>query len=179
MTRLPIILLCMFVAGGTASAATVSGSSALALASLVAANSRLLAQQDRSVLARMFAGYLNFRFPPDRKIARLSTVALLGGGMVCGVFSTITLPSTLEFTALIGIFALPVTALIMLLAILRRLTARALFIAFLLIVFFLVVLVWVWLWRMTGVPPAFLLAATSARVGLILVAWSYAPVHRG
>ena len=69
MTRLPIILLCMFVAGGTASAATVSGSSALALASLVAANSRLLAQQDRSVLARMFAGYLNFRFPPDRKIA--------------------------------------------------------------------------------------------------------------
>ena len=69
MTRLPIILLCMLVAGGTASAATVSGSSALALASLVAANSRLLAQQDRSVLARMFAGYLNFRFPPDRKIA--------------------------------------------------------------------------------------------------------------
>lgn len=69
MTRLPIILLCMLAAGGTASAATVSGSSALALASLVAANSRLLAQQDRSVLARMFAGYLNFRFPPDRKIA--------------------------------------------------------------------------------------------------------------
>ncbi len=69
MTRLPIILLCMLLAGGTASAATVSGSSALALASLVAANSRLLAQQDRSVLARMFAGYLNFRFPPDRKIA--------------------------------------------------------------------------------------------------------------
>jgi hypothetical protein len=59
----------MLVAGGTASAAAVSGSSALALASLVAANSRLLAQQDRSVLARMFAGYLNFRFPPDRKIA--------------------------------------------------------------------------------------------------------------
>lgn len=68
MTRLPIILLCVLVAGGTASAATASGSSALALASLVAANSRLLAQQDRSVMARMFAGYLNFRFPPDRKI---------------------------------------------------------------------------------------------------------------
>ena len=28
-------------------------------------------------------------------------------------------------------------------------------------------------------PPAFLLAATFALVGLILVAWSYAPVHRG
>ena len=48
-----------------------------------------------------------------------------------------------------------------------------------LIVFFLVVLVWVWLWRTTGVPPAFLLAASFALVGLILVAWSYAPVHRG
>ena len=48
-----------------------------------------------------------------------------------------------------------------------------------LILFFLVVLVWVWLWRTTGVPPAFLLAATFALVGLILVAWSYAPVYRG
>ena len=50
--------------------------------------------------------------------------------------------------------------------------------AALLIGFFLVLLVWVWLWRMTGVPPAFLLAATFALLGLILVAWSYAPVQR-
>jgi hypothetical protein len=51
--------------------------------------------------------------------------------------------------------------------------------AALLIVFFLVVLGWVWLWRTTGVPPSFLLAATFALVGLILVVLSYAPVHRG
>jgi hypothetical protein len=72
--------------------------------------------------------------PPDRKSVRLATVALLGGGMVCGAFSTITLSSTLELTALIGIFALPVTALIMLLAILRKLPARVLFAAFVLVV---------------------------------------------
>lgn len=50
--------------------------------------------------------------------------------------------------------------------------------AALLIVFFLVLLVWIWLWKMTGVPPAFLLAATFALLGLILVAWSYVPVQR-
>ena len=50
--------------------------------------------------------------------------------------------------------------------------------AALLIVFFLVLLVWVWLWRMTGVPPPFLLAATFSLIGLILVAWSYVPVRR-
>ncbi len=62
---------------------------------------------------------------------------------------------------------------------LKRKAVRALArLAGMLIVFFLVVLVWVWLWRMTGVPPAFLLAATFALVGLILIAWSYAPVHR-
>ena len=68
MTRMAIILLCVLLASESASAATASGSSALALASLVAANSRLLAQQDRSVMARMFAGYLNFRYPPNHKI---------------------------------------------------------------------------------------------------------------
>ncbi|MBN1562909.1 MAG: hypothetical protein JXA10_03675 [Anaerolineae bacterium] len=73
--------------------------------------------------------------PPDRKSVRLGVVALLGGGLVCGVFSTITLSSTLDLTALIGIFALPITALIMLLAILRKLPAQALLIALLAIVF--------------------------------------------
>ena len=51
--------------------------------------------------------------------------------------------------------------------------------AALLIVFFLVILAWVWLRSMTGVPPAFLLAVTFALLGLILVALSYAPVQRG
>jgi hypothetical protein len=72
--------------------------------------------------------------PPDHKRTRLSVVALWGGGMVCGVFGTITLSSALELTALIGIFALPVTALIMLLAILRRLPSRTLVVTFLLVV---------------------------------------------
>ncbi len=58
--------------------------------------------------------------PPDRRAARLGTVALIGGGMVCGVFGTLTLSSQLDLTALLGIFALPLTALVMLLAILRR-----------------------------------------------------------
>ena len=72
--------------------------------------------------------------PPDRKFVRLSVVALLGGGMVCGVFSMLMLSSALELTALIGIFALPVTALIMLLAILRKVPTQALLIAFMLVV---------------------------------------------
>jgi len=62
------VLLCALIASESASAATASGSSALALAALVAADSRLLTQQDRSVMARMFAGYLNFRYPANRKI---------------------------------------------------------------------------------------------------------------
>ena len=68
MTRMAFVLLCALIASESASAATASGSSALALAALVAANSRLLTQQDRSVMARMFAGYLNFRYPANRKI---------------------------------------------------------------------------------------------------------------
>lgn len=68
MKRMAFFVLCVLVASESASAATASGSNALALAALVAANSRLLAQQDRSAMARMFAGYLNFRFPANRKI---------------------------------------------------------------------------------------------------------------
>lgn len=68
MTRMAFVLLCALIASESAAAATASGSSALALAALVAADSRLLTQQDRSVMARMFAGYLNFRYPANRKI---------------------------------------------------------------------------------------------------------------
>jgi len=68
MTRMAFVLVCALIASESASAATASGSSALALAALVAADSRLLTQQDRSVMARMFAGYLNFRYPANRKI---------------------------------------------------------------------------------------------------------------
>lgn len=62
--------------------------------------------------------------PPDRKIARLSTVALLGGGMVCGLFSTLTLNSAIDLSPLVGLFFLPATALIMLLVIVRRVLPR-------------------------------------------------------
>jgi hypothetical protein len=72
--------------------------------------------------------------PPDRKIARLSVVALLGGSAVCGVGSALILSGTLDSGVIVGLFALPATALAMLLAILRRLPARAVAILFTVIV---------------------------------------------
>jgi hypothetical protein len=72
--------------------------------------------------------------PPDGRAARLSTVALLGGGTVCGVFSTITLSSQLELTAVLGIFALPLTALVMLLAIFHKARAHTIMMLFVLVV---------------------------------------------
>ncbi len=72
--------------------------------------------------------------PSDRRAARLSVVALLGGGMVCGVFSTLTLSAQLDWTATVGIFALPAVALVMLLAIFGKLPARTLLIVFALVV---------------------------------------------
>lgn len=68
MKRIAFFVLCVLMASESAAAATASGSSALALAALVAADTRLLPRQDRSLMARMFAGYLNFRFPANRKI---------------------------------------------------------------------------------------------------------------
>jgi hypothetical protein len=72
--------------------------------------------------------------PPDRRAARLGTVALLGGGMSCGVFGTLLLSSQLDLAALLGIFALPLTALIMLLAVLRKVTPRTVMLLFTLLV---------------------------------------------
>jgi hypothetical protein len=72
--------------------------------------------------------------PPDRWAARLATVALFGGGMVCGGFSTITLSSQLELTAVLGLFALPITALIMLLAIFRKARPQAIMLLLTLVV---------------------------------------------
>lgn len=70
--------------------------------------------------------------PPDRRIARLAVVGLLGGGMICGVFSTLTLP--LEKTAVLGLFALPVVALVILLAMRSQLPARILLALFTLVI---------------------------------------------
>lgn len=72
--------------------------------------------------------------PPDRKIARLSTAALLGGGLMCGVFSTLTLNSALDLSALLGLFFLPLTALVILLVMLRRVSPHTALLLFTVIV---------------------------------------------
>lgn len=72
--------------------------------------------------------------PTERRTVRLGVVALFGGGMVCGLFSTATLSASLEWTATVGTFALPATALIMALAIFGKLRPRVLLAAFTLIV---------------------------------------------
>jgi hypothetical protein len=72
--------------------------------------------------------------PSERRIARLAVVALVGGGMVCGVFSTLTFSSTLKMTAILGTFALPAVALVMLLAIFGRLPGRTLMALFAVVV---------------------------------------------
>jgi hypothetical protein len=72
--------------------------------------------------------------PPDRRAARLGTVALFGGGMACGVTSTLLLSSQLDLSALLGIFALPLVALIMLLAILRKVRPQTVMLLFTLLV---------------------------------------------
>lgn len=79
--------------------------------------------------------------PAQRRFARLGVVALLGGGMACGIFSALVLAPALELSAALGVFALPLTALVMLLALTRRLPAQIVLIAFTLIV--LLDVVWI------------------------------------
>ncbi|MGQ9850535.1 MAG: hypothetical protein ACUVSU_10860 [Aggregatilineaceae bacterium] len=68
--------------------------------------------------------------PPDRRSARLLVTATLGAGMACGAFSLIALSADLGWGAAIGTLALPLTALMMALALGRVLPPRALLIAF-------------------------------------------------
>lgn len=72
--------------------------------------------------------------PPDRRAARLGVVALLGGGMLCGVLGTLTLSASLDAAVLLGTFALPAVALVMLLAIFRSFPAQTLAALFALVV---------------------------------------------
>ncbi len=72
--------------------------------------------------------------PSQVRIARLSVVGLLGGGAACGVFSLLTLSSSLKMTAILGTFALPLVALVMLLAIFGRLPAQTLLVLFAVVV---------------------------------------------
>ncbi len=63
-------LLVLMLAGSPAAAApmTVNGPGALALAAVVAPRSPMLGAQDRAILARLFGGHTNFRYPAGRTI---------------------------------------------------------------------------------------------------------------
>jgi hypothetical protein len=64
-----ILFFPLLLASQSASAATAAGSSALALASLVAAASPLLSRHEKRVMARLFGGHSNFTFPANRTIS--------------------------------------------------------------------------------------------------------------
>lgn len=72
--------------------------------------------------------------PSPRRAARQIAVGLLGGGLACGFFSTLVLSAQIDWTAAVGIFALPAVALVIVLALTGRLAPRALLIAFAVIV---------------------------------------------
>jgi hypothetical protein len=59
----------LLLASQSASAATAAGSSALALASLVAAHSPLLSGYEKRVMAQLFSGQSNVNFPANMKIS--------------------------------------------------------------------------------------------------------------
>ena len=59
----------LLLASQGASAETVAGSSALALASLVAAHSPLLSGYEKRVMARLFTGHSDVNFPASGKIS--------------------------------------------------------------------------------------------------------------
>jgi len=69
LRRTAILLFPLLLVSQSASAATTAGSSALALASLVAAHSPLLSRHEKRVMARLFGGDSNVPFPANRKIS--------------------------------------------------------------------------------------------------------------
>ncbi len=72
------ILLYFFLLGSqSASAASVSGSSALAIASLVAASSPVVRLYNKNVMARLFDGRFNLVVPPD------TTISIEADAIVC------------------------------------------------------------------------------------------------
>jgi hypothetical protein len=66
--RSALLLFPLLLATQSAWAATAAGPGALALASVVAAHSPLLTQQEKRVMARLFNGHSNVGFPPGSKI---------------------------------------------------------------------------------------------------------------
>lgn len=67
MKRIALSVFALAITAQSASADT-TGPRALALAALVATHSPSLSGQDKHAIARLFDGYLNFRFPAGRKI---------------------------------------------------------------------------------------------------------------
>ncbi|NDJ79264.1 MAG: hypothetical protein GYB65_23685 [Chloroflexi bacterium] len=85
-------------------------------------------------LAAWGAQLLAERPPDERRAARLSVVALTGGGLVCSISSLVLLVPALELTAVLGTFALPAVALVLALAIFGRLPTQTITILFALVV---------------------------------------------
>jgi hypothetical protein len=68
MKRIATLAVVLIATQAAAAAGTTSGSSALALAALVANQARSLSVTDRRVIARLFAGQTNFGYPANRTI---------------------------------------------------------------------------------------------------------------
>jgi hypothetical protein len=66
MKRLVLLVLVLAADPAAAASMTVNGPGALALAAVIAPRSRMLGAQDRAVLARLFGGHTNFRYPVNR-----------------------------------------------------------------------------------------------------------------
>jgi hypothetical protein len=73
--------------------------------------------------------------PPDSPRARLGIVGLIGLGASCSLGSLVMLRETeIEMTALLGLFAFPLTAVLIALVIFRKIESRSAAIAFLILV---------------------------------------------
>jgi hypothetical protein len=68
-TATPILLFALLLTSQSALAATTTGSSALALASLVGVQSPVLSRHDKSVLARLLGGHADVAFPVNKQIS--------------------------------------------------------------------------------------------------------------
>jgi hypothetical protein len=66
MKRMALLVFVLAADPAAAAPMTVNGPGALALAAVVAPRSPTLGGQDRAVLARLFGGHTNFRYPANR-----------------------------------------------------------------------------------------------------------------
>lgn len=82
MKRLAYCALALLLATGGAAAATASGSSALALAALVAGYSPWMTARERGAMNRMFAGKLSFSYPANRTISVKADAVVCRAGNV-------------------------------------------------------------------------------------------------